>query len=55
MHIHSLGLPAVFLVGGITRNTPPFAIRLCSGDALLMAGPCRRAFHGQSMNLIVAF
>ncbi|KAI9219449.1 hypothetical protein BC828DRAFT_386141 [Blastocladiella britannica] len=42
----SLGTDAVFLVGGPTRDTPPIALRLRSGDALVMSGPARRAFHG---------
>ncbi|KAJ7709988.1 hypothetical protein B0H17DRAFT_1030105 [Mycena rosella] len=43
----SLGNAAVFLIGGLTRDTTPVPILLRSGDAVIMSGPaCRRAFHG---------
>ncbi|KAJ7452508.1 hypothetical protein B0H11DRAFT_2176658 [Mycena galericulata] len=43
----SLGNAAVFLIGGLTRDTEPVPILLRSGDVLIMSGPaCRRAFHG---------
>lgn len=42
----SLGCPAVFLAGGATRDAPPAALLLRSGDAVVMAGPARRAYHG---------
>ncbi|GAA5983822.1 hypothetical protein JCM11641_005206 [Rhodosporidiobolus odoratus] len=42
----SLGHSSVFLVGGITRDVPPLAILLRSGDGLCMSGPGRLAFHG---------
>lgn len=42
----SIGHAAVFLLGGTTRETPPTAVMLRSGDALIMSGGCRRAFHG---------
>ncbi|KAF8212331.1 hypothetical protein K438DRAFT_1806362 [Mycena galopus ATCC 62051] len=43
----SLGNAAVFLIGGLTRDTEPVPILLRSGDAVIMSGPaCRRAFHG---------
>ncbi|KAJ7098004.1 hypothetical protein B0H15DRAFT_823718 [Mycena belliarum] len=43
----SLGAAAVFLIGGLTRETKPVAILLRSGDAVIMSGPgCRRAYHG---------
>ena len=45
----SLGLSAVFLIGGLTRDTKPFPILLRSGDVIIMSGPhCRRAYHGES-------
>ncbi|KAJ7940719.1 hypothetical protein B0H13DRAFT_2397445, partial [Mycena leptocephala] len=43
----SLGNSAVFLIGGLTRDTEPVPILLRSGDIVIMSGPaCRRAFHG---------
>ncbi|KAK0210692.1 hypothetical protein DFS33DRAFT_1294803 [Desarmillaria ectypa] len=43
----SLGNAAVFLIGGLTRDTEPVSILLRSGDIIIMSGPaCRRAYHG---------
>ncbi|KAI0831750.1 hypothetical protein BC628DRAFT_1349622 [Trametes gibbosa] len=43
----SLGCAAIFLIGGLTRDDPPTAILLRSGDIVIMSGPaCRRAYHG---------
>ncbi|KAF8323205.1 hypothetical protein DL93DRAFT_2162389 [Clavulina sp. PMI_390] len=43
----SLGNAAIFLIGGLTRDTKPLAILLRSGDVVIMSGPrCRRAYHG---------
>ncbi|KZT24117.1 hypothetical protein NEOLEDRAFT_1163471 [Neolentinus lepideus HHB14362 ss-1] len=43
----SLGNAAIFLIGGLTRDTEPTAILLRSGDVVIMSGPaCRRAYHG---------
>ncbi|KAM0788478.1 hypothetical protein ACM66B_001611 [Microbotryomycetes sp. NB124-2] len=43
----SIGHSAIFLVGGTTRDTEPLAIRLDSGDGLIMSGKQgRRIFHG---------
>ncbi|KAK4053446.1 hypothetical protein OIV83_001613 [Microbotryomycetes sp. JL201] len=43
----SIGHSAVFLVGGPTRDVEPLAIRLDSGDGLIMSGKRgRRIFHG---------
>ncbi|ORY84766.1 hypothetical protein BCR37DRAFT_345094 [Protomyces lactucae-debilis] len=42
----SLGHSAVFLLGGESRDVPPTALYLHSGDVLVMSGPARRAFHG---------
>lgn len=42
----SLGNAAVFLIGGLTRDTEPITILLRSGDIAIMSGPaCRRAYH----------
>lgn len=43
----SLGNAAIFLIGGVTRETEPLPILLQSGDVVIMSGPtCRRAYHG---------
>jgi alkylated DNA repair protein (DNA oxidative demethylase) len=42
----SLGDTAVFRIGGTSRRDPTRSIRLESGDALLLSGPSRLAFHG---------
>jgi alkylated DNA repair protein (DNA oxidative demethylase) len=42
----SLGLPADFLFGGITRNQRPQRYRLAHGDVVVWGGPSRLAFHG---------
>ncbi|MEP9376675.1 alpha-ketoglutarate-dependent dioxygenase AlkB [Aquabacter sp. CN5-332] len=42
----SLGDTALFRYGGTERRTPTKSIRLASGDALVLAGPSRLAFHG---------
>ena len=42
----SLGDSCVFRVGGSRRNDPTRSFRLSSGDALVLGGDCRLAFHG---------
>ncbi|QIB34011.1 alpha-ketoglutarate-dependent dioxygenase AlkB family protein [Ancylobacter pratisalsi] len=42
----SLGDTALFRIGGQERGDPTRSIRLASGDALLLSGPARLAFHG---------
>ncbi|MCS0502503.1 alpha-ketoglutarate-dependent dioxygenase AlkB family protein [Ancylobacter mangrovi] len=42
----SLGDTALFRIGGTSRRDPTRSIRLASGDALVLAGPSRLAFHG---------
>jgi alkylated DNA repair protein (DNA oxidative demethylase) len=42
----SLGLPAVFLFGGLRRRERPRKVRLESGDVAVWGGPARLAFHG---------
>ena len=42
----SLGDTAVFRIGGTARGDATRSIRLESGDALLLSGPSRLAFHG---------
>jgi alkylated DNA repair protein (DNA oxidative demethylase) len=42
----SLGLPAVFLFGGLRRNDRPRRMRLEHGDVVVWGGPTRLVFHG---------
>ena len=42
----SLGDTALFRVGGVTRGGPTRSFRLASGDAMILGGPGRLAFHG---------
>lgn len=43
----SLGCKAIFLLGGKSREDPPLAMFLRSGDVILMAGEARECFHGK--------
>lgn len=42
----SLGLPAVFLFGGLTRSERPLRIPLNHGDVVVWGGPARLCHHG---------
>jgi alkylated DNA repair protein (DNA oxidative demethylase) len=42
----SLGLPAIFLFGGMTRSDKPRRFRLVHGDVVVWGGPTRLAYHG---------
>lgn len=42
----SLGLPAVFLLGGLTRKERPQRVALRHGDVVVWGGPSRLRFHG---------
>jgi alkylated DNA repair protein (DNA oxidative demethylase) len=42
----SLGLPAVFLFGGLKRDDRPRRFRLGHGDVVVWGGPARLVFHG---------
>jgi DNA oxidative demethylase len=42
----SLGDTCLFRVGGTRRNDPTRSVRLASGDAVVLAGESRLAFHG---------
>lgn len=42
----SLGDRAVFRIGGLTRRGPTRSLKLDSGDAVLLSGDARLAFHG---------
>ena len=44
----SLGLPAIFLLGGTTRNEAPLPVLVRPGDVMLLAGKSRLAFHGMA-------
>ncbi len=42
----SLGDTALFRIGGVKRGDPTRSIRLASGDAIVLGGAGRLAFHG---------
>jgi alkylated DNA repair protein (DNA oxidative demethylase) len=42
----SLGLPATFMFGGMSRKDRPRRFRLESGDVVVWGGPSRLAYHG---------
>ena len=42
----SLGLPAIFLFGGLQRSDKTKRFRLQHGDIVVWGGPARLAFHG---------
>jgi alkylated DNA repair protein (DNA oxidative demethylase) len=42
----SLGLPAVFLFGGLRRSDPTRRVRLTHGDVVVWGGPSRLRYHG---------
>ena len=42
----SLGLPAVFLFGGLRRSEPAARVPLGHGDVVVWGGPARLRFHG---------
>jgi alkylated DNA repair protein (DNA oxidative demethylase) len=42
----SLGLPAVFLIGGAEKTHKATPLPLASGDVLVFGGPARLLFHG---------
>ena len=42
----SLGDTCLFRIGGTRRTDPTRSLRLASGDALVLGGPARLAFHG---------
>jgi alkylated DNA repair protein (DNA oxidative demethylase) len=41
----SLGLPATFLFGGLTRHDPTQRLLLTHGDVLVWGGPSRLRYH----------
>ena len=42
----SLGLPAVFLFGGLNRSDKPRRVELLHGDVVVWGGPARLRYHG---------
>jgi alkylated DNA repair protein (DNA oxidative demethylase) len=42
----SLGDTCIFRIGGTKRSDPIRSVRLSSGDAVVLGGPARLAFHG---------
>jgi alkylated DNA repair protein (DNA oxidative demethylase) len=42
----SLGVPAVFLLGGLKRSDPPLRLTLTHGDVVVWGGPSRLRYHG---------
>ena len=42
----SFGQSAIFLIGGLTKQTRPKALLLNSGDMVVMSGESRLAYHG---------
>src|SRR3984893_4250090 len=42
----SLGLPAIFLFGGLQRSDKPQRYRLEHGDVAVVGGPARLTYHG---------
>jgi len=42
----SLGLPAIFLFGGLRRNDKAIRVPLSHGDVVVWGGPARLRFHG---------
>jgi len=42
----SLGIPAVFLFGGLNRTDKPIRVALTHGDVVVWGGPARLRYHG---------
>src|SRR5438128_4325050 len=42
----SLGLPAVFVFGGMHRRDPTRRVHLTHGDVVVWGGPARLRYHG---------
>jgi alkylated DNA repair protein (DNA oxidative demethylase) len=42
----SLGVPAVFLLGGLKRKDRPARLTLVHGDVVVFGGPSRLRYHG---------
>lgn len=44
----SLGLPAIFLLGGVTKDETPIPILIRPGDVMIMGGNTRLVYHGMA-------
>jgi len=42
----SFGQSAIFMLGGKTVDETPIAVKIRSGDVVVMSGECRLAYHG---------
>jgi alkylated DNA repair protein (DNA oxidative demethylase) len=42
----SLGIPAMFLLGGLERSDPTQRVPLFHADVLVWGGPARMIYHG---------
>jgi alkylated DNA repair protein (DNA oxidative demethylase) len=42
----SLGIPAIFLLGGSRREEKPMRVQLIHGDVVVWGGPARLRYHG---------
>jgi alkylated DNA repair protein (DNA oxidative demethylase) len=42
----SLGVPAVFLFGGLSRKERPARVVVAHGDVVVWGGPARLRYHG---------
>lgn len=42
----SIGCPAIFLIGGTTKDVLPTPILIRSGDVVIMSGDSRKVYHG---------
>jgi DNA oxidative demethylase len=42
----SLGIPAVFLFGGMARSDKALRVKLNHGDVVVWGGPARLRYHG---------
>jgi alkylated DNA repair protein (DNA oxidative demethylase) len=42
----SLGIPAIFLFGGLRRSDKPRRVELTHGDVVVWGGPARLRYHG---------
>ena len=51
----SLGLSALFLIGGRSRSVTPTAVLVRSGDAVIMSGESRYCYHGVPVILPIDF
>lgn len=43
----SVGQTGIYLLGGKTKDVPPIAMFMRSGDCMVMGGEARRAYHGK--------